>query len=111
MISGATGSMAAVMPVYVARWCEHPNPANDICPLEDRGAQFIFLAVMFCGIAQALCGLLQLPSLLQLLPHTAMVGFVDGLAIVIGLAQLHFFEINHHYVEGMTLVFMLVEVA
>lgn len=110
MISGATGAMAAVMPGYVTRYCVHPNPANGICPLEDRGVQFIFLAVMFCGVAQALCGVLHVPALLRLLPHTAMVGFVDGLAIVIGWAQFEFFMVDHKWVKGLTALYMSLEV-
>ena len=94
MVSGATGSMASVMPSYVEKYCINLNPLNKMCEIHDRGAQFIFLAVIFAGIFQMICGIVRLPELLRLLPHTALAGFRNGLAIIIAEAQLHFFYEN-----------------
>ena len=110
MISGATGSMAAVMPPYVKKHCANVNEVNGQCDSDDFGAQFIYLSVIFAGFFQIIAGLINIPALLRLLPHTAMLGFVNGLAIVIGYAQLEFFEVDHHWVEGEVALFMAIEV-
>lgn len=111
MISGATGSMAAVMPPYIDQYCINQNDVNGQCPTDDRGAQFIFLSVIFCGMFQFIFGAIRLPDvLLRLLPHTAVIGFVNGLAIIIGKAELHFFEEDHKYISGAKAAFMSMEV-
>ena len=71
MISGATGAMAVVMTAFVVVY----------------GLEFLFAAVILCGILQITCGILGIAKFVCLLPHTVMLGFVNGLAIVIGLAQ------------------------
>ena len=76
MISGATGAMAVVV---VALVVEH-------------GIGYLFPAVMLCGLLQIAIGLLKLGKLIRMVPHPVMLGFVNGLAIVIGLAQLGSFK-------------------
>ena len=76
MISGATGAMAVVV---VALVLEH-------------GIGYLFPAVMLCGLLQVAIGLLRLGKLIRMVPHPVMLGFVNGLAIVIGLAQLGSFK-------------------
>lgn len=71
MISGATGAMAIVMTGFVTVY----------------GLEYLFAAVVLCGLIQIACGLLKLGKFVRLLPHPVMLGFVNGLAIVIGLAQ------------------------
>lgn len=71
MISGATGAMAVVMTGFVVLY----------------GVEYLFAAVILCGVIQIGCGLLKLGKFVRLLPHPVMLGFVNGLAIVIGLAQ------------------------
>ena len=111
MISAASGSMSVVMPDYVDKYCIFPNPVNDECPVVDRGAQFIFLSVIFAGIFQCLCGLIRLPDvLLRLLPHTAVVGFANALAIIIARAELVFFVEDREYVTGLKAGLMTLEV-
>ncbi len=79
MISGATGAMAVVMTVLVA----------------DYGVAYLFVAVILAGIWQVIVGLLKLGRFIRILPHPVMLGFVNGLAIVIGLAQFGQFKTNH----------------
>ena len=81
MISGATGAMAVVL-VHI---------------VSDHGVEYMFAAVLLTGVVQVLCGLLRLGKFIRMVPHPVMLGFVNGLAIVIFLAQLQQFEVP---VEG-----------
>lgn len=79
MISGATGAMAVVMTAFVTLY----------------GIQYLFAAVILTGFIQILAGIFKLGKFIRLLPHPVMLGFVNGLAIVIGLAQFSQFKKNH----------------
>ena len=72
MISGATGALAVVMVALVA----------------DHGVEYLFAAVVLMGFIQIGAGLLKLGKFIRMVPHPVMLGFVNGLAIVIFLAQL-----------------------
>ncbi|MFW1257877.1 SulP family inorganic anion transporter [Vibrio parahaemolyticus] len=76
MISGATGAMAVVMVSLVA----------------SHGVQYLFAAIMLAGILQIAAGLFKLGKFIRIVPHPVMIGFVNGLAIVIFLAQLGQFK-------------------
>ncbi len=76
MISGATGALAVVMVSLVA----------------DHGVQYLFATVVLMGILQILAGALKLGKFIRMVPHPVMLGFVNGLAIVIFLAQLSQFK-------------------
>jgi SulP family sulfate permease len=78
MISGATGAMAIVVIALVA------DPKG--------GEQYLFLAVILCGLIQICVGVLRMGKLIRMVPHSVMLGFVNGLAIVIGLSQLESFK-------------------
>lgn len=77
MISGATGAMAVVMVALVS----------------SHGVQYLFAAVVLTGILQVLAGLLRLGKFIRMVPYPVMLGFVNGLAIVIFLAQLKQFQV------------------
>ncbi len=77
MISGATGALAVIMTGLVVI----------------HGVEYLFAAVVLMGIIQILFGLLRLGKFIRLVPHPVMLGFVNGLAIVIFLAQLGQFKI------------------
>ncbi len=77
MISGATGALAVVMVALVA----------------EHGVEYLFAAVVLMGIFQVLAGLCRLGKFIRLVPHPVMLGFVNGLAIVIFMAQLSQFQI------------------
>ncbi|MEZ8193737.1 MULTISPECIES: SulP family inorganic anion transporter [Vibrio] len=76
MISGATGAMAVVMVSLVAT----------------HGVQYLFAAVLLAGILQIAAGIFKLGKFIRIVPHPVMIGFVNGLAIVIFLAQLGQFK-------------------
>ncbi len=78
MISGATGAMAVVMVALVA----------------EHGVQYLFAAVVLTGLIQMGAGVLRLGKFIRIVPYPVMLGFVNGLAIVIFLAQLQHFEIK-----------------
>jgi len=77
MISGATGALAVVMVALVA----------------DHGVEYLFATVVLMGLLQVGAGLLKLGKFIRMVPHPVMLGFVNGLAIVIFLAQLGQFGI------------------
>ena len=77
MISGATGAMAVAMVALVA----------------EHGVEYLFAAVVLTGLFQMLAGVLRLGKFIRIVPHPVMLGFVNGLAIVIFLAQLQHFQI------------------
>ena len=100
MISGATGAMAVVVVALVAQ----------------HGVEYLFPTVMLCGLLQIAVGLGRLGKLIRMVPHPVMLGFVNGLAIVIGLAQLGSFKTLSAagelvYLAGLPLGLMLLLVA
>jgi SulP family sulfate permease len=77
MISGATGALAVVMVSLVA----------------SHGVEYLFATVVLMGIIQIAVGILRWGKFIRLVPHPVMLGFVNGLAIVIFLAQLTQFQV------------------
>ncbi len=91
MISGATGAVAVVfvgLGVAVAQM--YPDLSREELSLVTL--HYIFLTTIFAGIFQVLVGVLKLGKFIRLVPQPAMFGFVNGLAIVIALAQFKFFR-------------------
>lgn len=76
MISGATGAVAVVIVALV----------------KSHGVEYIFAAVILAGVLQIAAGVLKLGKFIRLVPHPVMFGFVNGLALVIFLAQLDQFK-------------------
>ena len=72
MISGATGALAVVMVSLVA----------------DHGVEYLFITVVLMGLLQIGAGVFKLGKFIRMVPYPVMLGFVNGLAIVIFLAQL-----------------------
>src|SRR5690606_1066976 len=91
MVSGAAGSMAVVI---VALVIEH-------------GAQYLLATVLLSGLLMVLFGVLRLGKLIRMVPHPVMLGFVNGLAIVIALAQLEHFRVDGQWMTGPGLYWML----
>ncbi len=90
MISGATGALAVVM-VFLVREGNAMGLAM-AQPVENMGVQYLFVTVILMGIIQAMAGGLKLGKFIRLVPHPVMLGFVNGLAIVIFLSQLSMFK-------------------
>ncbi len=77
MISGATGALAVVMVSLVAT----------------HGVEYLFATVVLMGLLQVFAGVMQWGKFIRLVPYPVMLGFVNGLAIVIFLAQLGQFKV------------------
>ncbi len=89
MISGATGAMAVVMVHLIQKGNEVGIGLET--PIESLGLQWLFITLLFVGGIQILAGVLKLGKFVRLIPHSVMMGFVNGLAIVIFLSQLGLF--------------------
>ena len=90
MISGATGAMAVVM-VHLIQKGNEVGIALDT-PIDNLGLQWLFITLLFVGGIQILAGIFKLGKFVRLIPHPVMMGFVNGLAIVIFLSQLGLFK-------------------
>ncbi len=96
MISGATGAVAVVIVALV----------------KTHGQEYIFATVILAGIIQILAGVFKLGKFIRLVPQSVMYGFVNGLAIVIFMAQLVQFQAPdasgvYHWLTGTKLMVML----
>ncbi len=96
MISGATGALAVVMVSLVAQ----------------HGVEYLFATVVLMGLLQVTAGVLKLGKFIRMVPHPVMLGFVNGLAIVIFLAQLSQFKVEDangvlQWMQGEALMVML----
>lgn len=91
MISGAAGSMAVVIVALVVQ----------------HGVQYLLATVLLGGVLMVLFGVLRLGQLVRMVPHPVMVGFVNGLAIIIALAQLEHFKDGQAWLQGTPLALML----
>ncbi|MFK7832816.1 MAG: SulP family inorganic anion transporter [Winogradskyella sp.] len=89
MISGATGAMAVVM-VHLIKKGNDVGLTLDV-PIDNLGLQWLFITLLFVGGIQILAGVFKLGKFVRLIPHPVMMGFVNGLAIVIFLSQLSLF--------------------
>jgi SulP family sulfate permease len=97
MISGATGALAVVMVSLVM----------------DHGAEYLFATVVLMGVLQLIAGALKLGKFIRMVPESVMLGFVNGLAIVIGISQLSQFKIaddtgNMVWISGDVLIYSIV---
>ena len=92
MISGATGAMAVVM-VHLIQKGNAVGIGLDT-PIENLGLQWLFITLLFVGLIQICAGIFKLGKFVRLIPHPVMMGFVNGLAIVIFLSQLGLFKEN-----------------
>ena len=92
MISGATGAMAVVMVHLIRQGNEVGNALAD--PINNLGLQWLFITLLFVGLIQVSAGVFKLGKFVRLIPHSVMMGFVNGLAIVIFLSQLGLFKEN-----------------
>lgn len=92
MISGATGALAVVMTSLVVT----------------HGTQYLFATVILMGIIQVIVGALKLGKFIRLVPASVIYGFVNGLAIVIFMAQLpQFKDAQGSWLESSSLLLMI----
>ncbi len=100
MISGATGAMAVVM-VHLVK------EGNTLGGSDAAGLQYLFFTLLLTGGIQMLAGLLRLGKFVRMIPYSVMMGFVNGLAIVIFISQLGMFKSQGQWLEGSALMMMI----
>ncbi len=101
MISGATGALAVVMVNLVAE-------GNALGAQGDMmGIQYLFATIILAGLIQMTIGFLKLGKFIRMVPQSVMMGFVNGLAIVIFTSQLGMFKLESEYLSGSPLYIML----
>lgn len=100
MISGATGAIAVV----AGKAVEHGDSLGN-----GLGMQYLFAVIMLAGVIQILLGVFRLGRFIRLVPHPVMIGFVNGLAIVILMAQFPSFRNlqTGDWLSGQPLMIML----
>lgn len=76
LISGGAGATAVVL----------------IALMQSNGIEYVFGAVALAGLIQIIVGLFKLGKFIRLVPQPVMFGFVNGLAIIIFMAQLEQFK-------------------
>jgi SulP family sulfate permease len=92
MISSAAGSLAVVMVALVAEGNRRGGAG--------AGFEYLLLTVMLMGVIQMAIGALKLGRFIRLVPHPVMMGFVNGLAIIVFLSQLKTFHVRDGAVVG-----------
>ncbi len=84
MISGATGAMAVVMTAMVL----------------NSGIEYLFVTLILAWILQMLFGIAKFGKFVRLIPHPVMLGFVNGLAIIIFMSQIDQFKVGWEWISG-----------
>ena len=94
LISGGAGAVVIVL----------------IALMKSHGLEYVFAAVALAGVVQILVGLFKFGKFIRLVPQPVMYGFVNGLAVVIFMAQLEQFKtvVNGElrWLTGMPLLIM-----
>src|SRR5690606_34482367 len=80
MVSGGAGATVVVLIALAA----------------SHGVQYLFAAVALAGVIQLLVGILKLGKFVRLIPQPVMYGFLNGLAIIIFMAQLEQFKVSEN---------------
>jgi len=100
MISGATGALAVVYPHL----------------LDSHSVEYLYAALILMGAIEMIVAALGWPKYIAIIPEPVMIGFVNGLAIVIGMAQIGAFQYkptgstSKVWVSDSVLWYMLLEV-
>jgi len=101
MISGATGALAVVMVHLISEG----NAMGD--KDEMLGLQYLFATLILTGFFQIGAGVLKLGKFVRMIPHSVMMGFVNGLAIVIFTSQFVMFKVDGEWMSGTALQIMI----
>src|SRR5690606_7323942 len=103
MISGATGAIAVI---FVGLILELRNTFPNID--NETILQYVFATVILGGLIQILTGVFRLGKFIRLVPHPVMFGFVNGLAIIIFMAQFpNFHDKSGNFLTGSAFMLML----
>ena len=98
LISGAAGAVAVIFVTMIAEG--HEKGLLFDTPIDNMGYFYLLGAVILMGLIQILAGVFKLGKFVRLIPHPVMLGFVNGLAIVIFWAQVKMF--SHKKLEVLT---------
>ena len=90
LISGAAGAVAVIFVSMIAEG--HKKGMLFDVPIDNMGYYYLLGAVILMGLIQVGAGVLKLGRFVRLIPHPVMMGFVNGLAIVIFIAQVKMFS-------------------
>ena len=91
LISGGAGSLAVVSVALVVT----------------HGVEYLFACIVLMGIIQFLFGAFKLGKLIKLVTPSVMTGFVNGLALVIFLAQFHQLKVEDTWLQGQSMFNMI----
>ncbi|MGK6343625.1 SulP family inorganic anion transporter [Chryseobacterium sp. DT-3] len=96
MVSGGAGATIVVL----------------IALIKSHGIEYLFAAVALAGIFQILVGVFKLGKFVRLIPQPVMYGFLNGLAVIIFMAQIEQFKITDSagvsgWLQGMPLYIMI----
>lgn len=89
LISGAAGAVAVIFVDLISKG--HEKGLSFEIPVENMGFYYLMATVVLMGIIQIAAGYFKLGRFVRLIPHPVMLGFVNGLAVVIFMAQLEMF--------------------
>jgi len=78
MVSGGAGATIVVL----------------IALIKTHGVEYLFATVILAGIFQMLVGIFKLGKFVRLIPQPVMYGFLNGLAVIIFMAQVEQFKIT-----------------
>ncbi|AWV99669.1 SulP family inorganic anion transporter [Arcticibacterium luteifluviistationis] len=98
LISGAAGAVAVIFVDMIQKG--HAKGLLMDTPIENMGYFYLIATVVLMGGIQVLAGFFKLGKFVRLIPNPVMMGFVNGLAIVIFMAQLGMFKENNKDVFG-----------
>ncbi|MCK0147503.1 SulP family inorganic anion transporter [Arenibacter sp. F26102] len=94
MVSGGAGATVVVL----------------IALASSHGVEYLFAAVALAGVLQLLVGLFKLGKFVRLIPQPVMFGFLNGLAVIIFMAQVAQFKTSENgidnWMEGSALYIM-----
>lgn len=105
MVNGSAGALASVTCAYVSR-----TPKADGSGFEYDGLENLFVSVVLAGLIILVCAAFKMGKFITLVPATVMIGFCNGLAVVIGKGQQMWWqdELNESWVEGQVLTCTLI---
>jgi len=109
LISGAAGAVAVIFVSMITEG--HAKGMLFDIPVDNMGYFYLLGCVILMGVIQILAGVFKLGRFVRLIPHSVMMGFVNGLAIVIFWAQVKMFshkslEVSAEGVKRYTNTFM-----
>lgn len=90
LISGAAGAVAVIFVSMIADG--HTKGMLMDTPIENMGFFYLMACVVLMGLIQIFAGVFKLGKFVRLIPHSVMMGFVNGLSIVIFIAQVKMFS-------------------